>query len=169
MLYTIYRITIGDYHYIGSSKDFQQRKSTHKSNCNLNHKHRVYEVIRENGGWDKCTIVPIEQLDCEQRMTALIREEYWRRQYVNTLNMKQAYVSPEETKERSKLNNAKHNPINNPINNAKRDLSYIVCECGGEFQRHCKTVHLRGKRHMDFVQGASMAAPPPPTLDIVPL
>jgi hypothetical protein len=93
-------------------------------------------------------MIPIEQLDCEQRITALIREEYWRRQFYNTLNVHKAYITEEESKERKKIFNAK----TNPIHNAKRDLSYIICACGGEYQKHCRTGHMRGKRHNEYLQ-----------------
>ena len=164
--YTIYRITIGDQHYIGSTKSFQQRKMSHKSDCNSGCKVRVYEAIREAGGWDKCEMIPIEQIECEDKITALMREEYWRRQYLNTLNVRQAYVSPDELNERIIISNAKTNAIYGPINNAKRCLDYIVCECGGEFQRHCKTAHLRGKRHTEFRIASEQATVPPVLLSL---
>jgi hypothetical protein len=144
--YTIYRITTGEYHSIGSTKDFNQRKSQHRGNCGT----RVlplYTMINANGGWANCSMVPIEELDCERRIAALIREEYWRRQYVNTLNVNQAYVSEEERSDRRKVSNAKLNAVWAP----KRCLDYIQCECGGEYQAHCKTAHNRGKRHGVFV------------------
>lgn len=145
--YTIYRITSGEYHYIGSTKDFNQRKSQHKLNCSRDGHLPLYVKITENGGWANCSIVPIEELDCERRITALIREEYWRRQYVNTLNVNQAYVSEEERSDRKKASNAKTNAVWAP----KRCLDYIQCACGGEYQAHCKTAHIRGKRHGVFV------------------
>lgn len=146
--YTIYRITTGDSHYIGSTKDFNKRKSQHRGNCKMGSLLPVHQTIIANGGWDACQMIPIEQLDCEQRITALIREEYWRRQFYNTLNVHKAHTTEEEFKERKIANNAK----SNPIHNAKRDLSYIICACGGEFQAHCRTSHVRGKRHNEYLQ-----------------
>lgn len=146
--YTIYRITTGDHHYIGSTKDFNKRKSQHRGNCKLGSLLPVHQTIIGNGGWDSCEMIPIEQLECEKRITALIREEYWRRQYVNTLNVNRAHTTEEELKERKIANNAK----TNLIYNAKRDLSYIICACGGEFQKHCLTSHKRVKRHVEYLE-----------------
>lgn len=144
--YTIYRITVGEYHYIGSTKDFNKRKSQHKGSCKTCIL-PLYTMINANGGWEKCTMVPIEQLECDIRMTALIREEYWRRQYVNTLNVNKAHVSDDDAKEAKKISNAKTNAVWAP----QRCLDYIVCPCGGEYQAHCKTAHIRGKRHGVYV------------------
>jgi hypothetical protein len=98
-------------------------------------------------GIDNCTIMPIELVKGENNKNALIREEFWRRQYMNILNVRQAMVTAEELKERKKISNAKTNAVWAP----RRNLNYIICPCGGEYQSHCKTAHVRGKRHAEFL------------------
>ena len=102
-VYTIYKIQCGDEVYIGSTRDFIQRKSQHKTNCNNENKKtyilKIYQAIRENGGWDSKNITPIELVDCETMIEARIREEHWRREYGATLNSRKAYQTIEERKE----------------------------------------------------------------------
>jgi len=38
---------------------------------------KVYATIRENGGWDSFKMVPIEEFECDTKLQAHIREQYW--------------------------------------------------------------------------------------------
>jgi hypothetical protein len=57
--YTIYKIQPLDktlnYHYVGSTQNFAERKRNHKHHClyEKDDKHNIplYKFIRENGGW----------------------------------------------------------------------------------------------------------------------
>lgn len=155
MLYTFYRITINNENYIGSTKDFNQRKTSHKNNCyntkTRKYNYKVYYYIREHGGWDFCEMCPIEELDCETVTQALIREEFWRKDYNALLNGKKAYQTEEEFLIQKKLNSAIYNPINNPINNAKRKLNIFTCSCGSSFQSCRKEQHFKSQKHQKFV------------------
>jgi hypothetical protein len=135
----MYKITIGDYKYIGSTKDFKQRKIRHKSNCinnnDKNYNCKVYQMIRESGGWDKCEITPIEEYECETSIQAHIREEYWRRLYDPILNSRLAYLSEEEKKEKDHI----------------RACTNYTCECGGKYTHQNKTIHERTKKHQDYL------------------
>ena len=67
--------------YVGHTTDFRTRKSQHKSNCN-NEKSRgynlkVYNFIRENGGWENFSMVQIEEYNCNNKREAESRERYW--------------------------------------------------------------------------------------------
>ena len=99
-VYTIYKIQCGDEVYVGSTRDFTQRKSHHKSACirenNKDYNLKIYHAIRDNGGWDSKNITPIELCECETFTEARIREEYWRRQYGATLNSRKAHTTVEE-------------------------------------------------------------------------
>lgn len=56
--------------YIGSTKDFKDRKRQHKYNCNNenanNYNLKLYQFMRENGGWDNFDMVKI--CKCENDM-----------------------------------------------------------------------------------------------------
>jgi len=135
MIYIIYKMCIQDFVYIGSSKDFNQRKIAHKRNCNSpqlkEYKFKVYEIIRNNGGWENVTITPIEEFDCETKLQATIREEYWRNEYKANMNTFKAY---REGKEKE--------------NESKREK--LVCDCGITYSKSNSTHHKRSKIHIDF-------------------
>ena len=67
--------------YVGSTTDFVRRKACHKYDCNTenskNYNCKLYQYIRENGGWDNFTIVIIEQYPCNNYEEARTRERYW--------------------------------------------------------------------------------------------
>jgi len=51
--------------YVGSTTNFRTRKSNHKSNCNSQNKkdynRKVYQFIRDNGGWNNWDMVLVEK------------------------------------------------------------------------------------------------------------
>jgi hypothetical protein len=155
MKYIIYRITTGDYTYIGSTVDLKQRKKTHKCDCNkeggANYNLRIYQMIRETGGWDKCEMVPIEEFECENRTYALIREEHWRREYNANMNSMRAYTTEEEAKANHKARQKKYRESNKEIINAKQNQQY-TCACGGNYQHSHKSKHERTKKHIKYLE-----------------
>jgi hypothetical protein len=76
--------------YIGSSTNFKQRKSLHKSDCNLEssprHNNYVYKFIRENGGWENWEMVKLEDYPCEDSLELRKREREWLEEYQASLN-----------------------------------------------------------------------------------
>jgi hypothetical protein len=137
MRYIIYKISIADYTYIGSTVDWKQRQIRHKCNFfNPNHHNRnikLYQTIRENGGWDAIEKSPIEEFECDGATQAHIREEHWRREYDAQLNMRRAHQTIEERAQyRRDKNNQK-----------------IQCECGAIISPYSKYSHLRTKKHAD--------------------
>ena len=88
--------------YVGSTTNFTQRKSSHKSTCNNendeNHNFPVYVMIRANGGWDSFNIKPVKEFPCESKIQLVIEEERFRVEMQAKLNTNRAYLSPEERK-----------------------------------------------------------------------
>ena len=69
-----------DYCYIGSTQIFTKRKCKHKSMCNIINSitdTKLYNTMRENGGWDNFQMTPIEEYKCDTPQEAHIREQYW--------------------------------------------------------------------------------------------
>lgn len=99
MKYIIYKIQIKDYIYIGSTKNFTIRKSQHKYDCNNGKDVLVYRTIREHGGWECCTMVPVKEIEAETKLQAHIAEEAVRVEYNATMNTYRAYISEDERKE----------------------------------------------------------------------
>jgi hypothetical protein len=81
----IYKIVCNDLNvkdvYVGHTTDFTKRKARHKYDCiNHNSKKRnlkVYETIRDNGGWENWSMIEIEKYNCNDCNEACSRERYW--------------------------------------------------------------------------------------------
>lgn len=145
MMYIMYRITVGDYTYIGSTKDFKQRKKQHKTDCKIK-EIKVYQMIREAGGWDKCEMTPIEEYECEGQLQARIREEYWRREYNANMNSCKAYRTDEEKIEDKKEGNKAYYEVNK-----EKEQTKYECKCGGKYATHHIRNHERTKKHLDYL------------------
>ena len=76
--------------YVGHTTQFRERKSQHKSGCNnVNDKSynlKVYDFIREHGGWDNWSMIEIEKIPCNDSQEACKRERYWIENLRATLN-----------------------------------------------------------------------------------
>ena len=88
----IYKIVCNDLNiedlYVGHTTGFINRKTQHKTVCNnqnaSQYKIKLYEMIRENGGWENWSMVEIEKYPCSDGNEARARERYW----FETLNAK---------------------------------------------------------------------------------
>lgn len=166
MKYIIYRITVNDYIYIGSTRDFNQRKISHKSVCNnetvRGYNFKIYQMIRDAGGWDKCEIIPIEEFDCEGQIQARIREEHWRREYNANMNSIQAYQSIENRIDYKRSNDIEYREKNKEkISERKqiyreatkeRDHTKYNCECGGRYTHQSISIHKKTKKHLEYLE-----------------
>jgi len=76
----IYKIAhrYSPYVYIGSTTNFGRRKSQHKANCNneklKNYNNKVYQTIRELGGWDNFEMVLVAKCPCDDKMELHAKE-----------------------------------------------------------------------------------------------
>ena len=92
----IYKIVCNDLNitdiYVGSTTDFIRRKWQHKSSCNneksKKYNRKVYQTIRQNGGWENFTMVEIEKYPCIDSNEAHIRERYYLELLNANLNIK---------------------------------------------------------------------------------
>tara|TARA_R110000822_G_scaffold261498_1_gene386112 strand:+ start:20 stop:559 length:540 start_codon:yes stop_codon:yes gene_type:complete len=66
MEYTFYKLSIADKCYVGSTTDFDKRMRNHKSNCNnknnKRHNSKVYQYMRQNGGWENVKVMIIDKI-----------------------------------------------------------------------------------------------------------
>jgi hypothetical protein len=91
--------------YVGHTTNFRQRKSQHKSACNKetgkSYKIRLYNFIRENGGWDNWDMIVINRQSCADQLEAHTVE----RNYIETLNaMLNCYVPTRTIEEWKEIN-----------------------------------------------------------------
>ena len=99
-------LTITDV-YIGSTTDFTKRKYGHKSNCNninsSKYNFKIYQFIRDNGGWEAFTMIEIEKYPCNDSNEARSRERYQYELLNAKLNTICPIVNLEEKKEQRKI------------------------------------------------------------------
>ena len=101
----IYKIVCNDLSitdvYIGHTTDFIKRKCKHK--CIVNNANdklyctQLYKTIRENGGWDKYSMLEIEKYPCKDKNEARLRERYYYEHFNANLNMVCPILTKEET------------------------------------------------------------------------
>ena len=122
MSYYIYKICCDDcpdFVYVGSTKAFRERKKVHKSRVNnensKSYNQKLYNTIRENGGWDNWRMVILEDLGEVSFTEARIKEEEHRVKLHANLNSHRCHTTEEEYKERHrkqareyKKNNEEH-------------------------------------------------------------
>jgi len=92
----------GIVHYVGSTSNMNSRKSCHRFRCNnehdKNHNLDIYRYIRNNGGFDAFSIVPISKIENISNKTELrIAEQAEIKKYSNLKNMVGSYLSEEES------------------------------------------------------------------------
>ena len=76
--------------YVGSTVNFTRRKCHHKSDCcnenSKNYNYRVYQFIRDNGGWENWSMVELERYCATDRKDLNARERFWFEELGATLN-----------------------------------------------------------------------------------
>ena len=181
----IYKIVCNDLNitdcYVGHTTNFRHRKSSHKHICsNAEHKDhnvKLYQNIRNNGGWINWSMVEIEKYPCNDSNEAHARERYYyellnasnNTYYPNRnhdewtdANKDKLKIYRDENKEAIKILTKNHYDNNKEIylerakiywENNKNILSEkIICECGGNYTVKHRSTHLKTKKHLEFLQ-----------------
>jgi hypothetical protein len=102
----IYKITCKDKAvtdlYVGHTTDFVQRKRAHEYSClsnkSVNHKCKVYEIIRANGGWSNWKMEIINFFECKDLYEAKEKEQ----EYFILLNANLNSIEPMPKKKEKK-------------------------------------------------------------------
>ena len=134
--YTFYKIVNinGDIDlcYVGSTVNMKERKRTHKNTChnpNMPKYHlKVYQTIREHGGWNEFKIIEIGTAEQLTLAEAHVIEEMHRVNLGATLNNYKCFRTDEEKNETNCV---------------------CLCECGCEVSRKSICSHRRTKKHND--------------------
>ena len=90
-------VTIKDI-YVGHTTNFNERKLHHTQDTKR-FNHRLYNFIKENGGFDNFEMIKIEDFPCSSKQDAIIREQFWITELKADLNTNKAYISKDEKKE----------------------------------------------------------------------
>jgi len=158
--------------YIGHTTHFVNRKYSHKLRCNNKNDKRynlkIYQIIRENGGFENWEMIEIEKISCNNSNEAKARERYWIEYFNSTLN---SYI-PNRTQKEWTETNKEHikDYIKDWYETNKEDIlkyhkeyyqknkeiiknkyqEQITCECGSIFMLSNKARHLTSKKHIEF-------------------
>jgi len=181
-IYRIFCLTPGvTDEYIGSTTDMRKRKCVHKSKCNNENDRaynlRVYQFIRENGGWDEWRMEVIEQVEFEHKWQLTKREGELIQSRGATLNSqiagrtdaeyrlehreeeKERYreyyqTHREKEKERFKEYYQTHREESNEksreyyqTNREELNVKF-ECLCGGRYTRQNRASHFKSVKHI---------------------
>jgi hypothetical protein len=133
---------------------------------------KIYQVIRENGGWDQFDMVAVKTMVCSKQ-EALIEEEHIRIELNAKLNSNRAvFITEEERREQltklhaeyyqqhkeqivkyrqqNKEQNAKYHAEYRQQNSEKLTQKFD-CECGGKYAYQSKSTHSKSNRHKIYL------------------
>jgi len=140
--------------YIGSTCNFTRRKFQHKStskNTTSKDSHyKVYEFIRNNGGFDNWDMIMIEEISCENKRQKEQRERYWIEELKPNLNTQTPCRSIQEyketCKEKIKESNKKYREKNRTrlLEKQREKVNCDICNktlSKSSLSRHKKTKH----------------------------
>ena len=155
----IYKIECNDINikecYIGSTRDFVLRRYNHKHDCNTSHRiqynYKVYQFIRDNGGWKNWSMKSIINYPCNSKKELFIKEQEVILSFDNTLNCIKPYLSNLEKKQqRIKCDKEYRIKHNERIKKYKSEK--IQCECGRWSVRSSMARHRKSNFHTDFLK-----------------
>ena len=181
---TIYKLCCNDLNiteiYIGSTTNFNRRKSEHKKDCNSENKksnYCVYQFIRSNGGFENWSMVEIERFDARDKKNLCRRERFWIEKEKAVLNSRRAYITEKEEKEwRTEYNQKNKEHIKNQIaeyriNNKEQikeqtaeyrlknqkkikeqRTEKVTCNCGSIVRRDGLYIHKKSKKHQTLIE-----------------
>lgn len=166
--------------YIGSTTNFTRRKCNHNTVCNNeNDKHyklKVYQIIREHGGFDNWTMVQIEACNVANKRELEVKERYWIEELKSSLNSnipgrtkrefykqseqvakikahKQTYYI--ENKDKIVETQKKYKENNKEVIAEKivaRQAIKVVCECGSKVGKDYLLRHKKSKKHIKYLE-----------------
>jgi len=81
--------------YVGHTSNFNRRKSEHKSRCNnekdKKYNFKLYQLIRENGGFDNWRMIEIHKQFCKDKRECERVEQGLIEQNVSDMNTRKSY------------------------------------------------------------------------------
>jgi len=147
----IYKITCNDSHindtYVGHTTNFVQRKYAHKQSCanirSTNYKCKLYETIRNNGGWVNWKMEIINFFNCANQYEARKKEQ----EYFLLLNANLNSIEPFPPQKPSPIKTSKHVNVNYYCENCDFKCSYI-----SDWNRH-----LSSRKHIVAISATILA------------
>ena len=87
--------------YVGHTTNFNKRKWAHKTNYNGGKKShlKLYNMMRENGGWEEFKMIQLKEFSCNNRREAEIEEDKSMLELKSNLNTYRSFRDQERSKE----------------------------------------------------------------------
>jgi len=105
IIYKIEHIEKDDLVYVGHTTNWDRRKYQHKKCCNYEnsskHNYKLYQMVKDNGGWDKFRMIEVEKYPCSDRRADKRETEIMKELKAN-LNTYTNYTTKEEKSEQDK-------------------------------------------------------------------
>ena len=147
VIYKIQHKDNNDLLYVGHTTNFTKRKYEHKSRAicetSKEYNRKVYQMIRENGGWDDFNMIVIEEFPCENNRQAEAEEDRIMREMKTTMNTNRASRSRKEYIQQYYEENKEK------ISKVRSQL--ILCECGKTVSKRNISIHIKSKFHLNFL------------------
>jgi hypothetical protein len=160
--------------YVGHTTNFNKRKGQHKSIC-MNENVRafnfkLYQMIRDNGGWDRFKMIEVEKYPCKDKREAERREdevmkelkasmntyksfttEEYKKEYKKEYHKEYFETNKERLQEYKKEYNKKYREDNKEII-TKKLKEKITCKCGCVVTTQNIKRHERNKKHINLIK-----------------
>ena len=171
VIYKIQHIEKDDLLYVGHTTDFTKRKSLHKYNSNNELSRqaslKIYQIVRNNGGWDMFKMLEVKKFPCNDKREALAEEDRVMKELKANMNAIGAVYDVEKHRQTQKKCNIEYKKdhqeellkywkeyrvINiNKIN--ERTKKIVQCECGHFICQKVKgsTRHQQSQKHKDGI------------------
>ena len=179
----IYKLINYDYPelvYVGSTTNFTKRKQNQKQIC-LNEKYKkhnlkVYQMIRENDGWENWNMIKICDYPCENRREAELKEDEYMTELKASMNSHRASRTQKQYREDNKEKIQQYREDNREKkkeyrdNNKEKIQEYgkeyyetnkntilennrekITCKCGCVVTTQNIKRHEKNKKHTDLI------------------
>ena len=171
VIYKIQHIEKDDLLYVGHTTDFTKRKSLHKyhsNNCSSKKSNlKIYQVVRNNGGWDMFKMLEVKKFPCQDKREALAEEDRVMRELKANMNAIGAVYDLEKHRQTQKrcnveykkehqeelLNYWKEYRVINIDKINERTQKLVQCECGQFVCQKVKgsTRHQQSQKHKDGI------------------
>ena len=164
--------------YVGHTTNFDKRKTAHKYYCkkenDTHYNLKVYQMIRENGGWNAFKMLEVEKYPCADKREAERRENEVMKELKASMNMINSFVTKEELKEYKKEHNTNYYKLhkekiqerekkyyeqNKPKKqeyhkeyyelHKEKNKEKVKCECGCEIVKSKLNRHQATTKHLD--------------------
>jgi len=163
LIYKIQHKDNNDLLYVGHTTNFTKRKYKHKSNISSNDKYnmKLYQMIRENGGWDDFNMIVIEEFPCKNLREAKAEEDKVMREMKSTMNTNRAlksldakywYNKKYRELHQEQIKEHKHQYYEeNKEKISKTRSQFVVCECGKSVSKRNFKRHEKSQFHINFL------------------